>query len=141
MQTELSHFEQYKMLREEIMQHIRETYRTEFATAIAVGAVYTWLLSNKQTVVAPVIWFIPPLVILLAALRCLFLTIQLRVIAEYLRRIEEATFGEDTRLPGWERYLSGGIQRSFVASSTYTAGAVWVLVFMASIVASWYFAR
>jgi len=38
MNTQLSHSDQYKMLREEIMQRQQQIYRTELSSIIATGA-------------------------------------------------------------------------------------------------------
>ena len=129
------------MLREEIMQHIRETYRTEFSAAIAVGTTYTWLLLHRQDSVPRIVWLVPPFVILVAACRWIMLTIQIRVVAGYLRRIEEVAFGEDEKLPGWERYISAGRQHSFIVTGGIIGGIVWVFVFLASSFASWILSR
>ena len=128
------------MLREEIMWLMREIYRTEWIAAVAVGAVYTWLVLHQATV-PTLLWSIPPFVILLAALRCLTLAIAIRMIAAYLRRIEEITFvGSDT-LPGWERYLLFRPQRSLRVFANVFTGVMWVVVMGASIATSWFLSR
>ena len=145
MDTELSHLEQYKMLREEIMQNIREQYRTEMAAAIGVGLLYGWLILHKSNVPSRVIWFIDPLIVLVCASRCLFLLVHNRFIAGYLMRIEETAFGDDTNLPGWERYLSQLNSqrgyRSYLASANTATLAVWTFGFCASIVISFLLSR
>jgi hypothetical protein len=140
MDTQLSHLEQYKMLREEIMQNIREIYRTESVTAIAAAAVYTWLLLHRQDVTR-VAWSIPPFLIFVATIRLLNLSIQINFVAGYLRLIEKAAFGNDTKLPGWERYTSAGAHRRFSAICNTVAGIVWVIVLVGSTVASWFLSR
>jgi len=142
MDLALSHSDQYKMLREEIMMNIRETYRTEFSAALAVGVVYTWLLLHKGDVSAPrIAWFVPPFVLLVSGIRCLTLTIQIRIISSYLRRIEENAFGGDKDLPGWERYMLCGQQRWFVNTANIFAVGVWLLAILGSTVGSWLLSR
>jgi hypothetical protein len=142
MDAPLSHSDQYKMLREEIMMYIRETYRTEFSAALAVGVVYTWLLLHKGDATAPrVAWFVPPFVLLLSAIRCLTLIVQIRIIASYLRRIEERIFHGDEQLPGWERYMLGGHHRWFINSANLFAVAVWILAILGSAAGSWLLSR
>src|SRR5689334_815416 len=106
MDTNLTHLEQYKMLRDEIMQHVREIYRTELVAAVAAGSVYTWLLLHRQDAGAtsPVVWFIPPCLLVACALRCVDLIVRIKGIAKYLRTVEEVAFADDAKLPGWERY-------------------------------------
>ena len=141
MDNQLTDLDQYKMLREELMQHFREVYRTEISGAIAVGAVYTWLLLHKQGITPRAIWFIPPLVIFVCAIRCLALAISIKVIAGYLRRIEEAAFGQDDILPGWERYISERGRRRLLLSFYVFAAVAWGLMFAGSIIASWLLSR
>lgn len=145
MDTELSHLEQYKMLREEIMHNRREQYQTEMAAAIGVGLFYAWLMSHKSNVPSRVIWFIGPLIVLICASRCLYLLVHSRFIAGYLRRIEETAFGNNTNLPGWERYLSQYNSqrgyRSYLATSITVTLAVWAVGFGVSIVVSYLSSR
>ena len=139
MNIPLYHSDQYKMLRKEIMINIRETYRTELSAALAVGVVYTWLLLHRGEVGAPrVTWFVPPFILLISAIRCLTLTVQIRIIASYLRRIEESVFGGDEQLPGWERYMWGGHQRLFINTANIFAVGVWILAILGSMTASWF---
>jgi len=133
----MSHLEQYKMLREEIMQNIRELYRTEMAAAIGVGVLYAWLLLHRQNIPSRAIWYIGPLIVLICGSRCIFLGVHTRFIAGYLRRIEEVAFGGDTNLPGWERYVTQRGYKSYLRTSTRATFVVWAFGFCASIVASY----
>jgi hypothetical protein len=138
----LFHSDQYKMLREEIMMCIRETYRTELSAALAVGVAYTWLLLHKSDAAAPrIAWFVPSFVLFVSAIRCLTLTVQIRIIASYLRRIEENTFGSDQHLPGWERYMLSGQKRWFINIANIFAVGVWILAILGSAAASWLLTR
>ena len=145
MDTKLSHLEQYKMLREEVMQNIREMYHMERAATIGVGALYAWLLLHRPDVPSRAIWFIGPLIILVCGNRCLFLLAHTRFIAGYLRRIEETAFGGDTNLPGWELYLSRHNSqrgyRSYLMVSVTATIVVWAFAFCASMVTSYLLSR
>jgi hypothetical protein len=127
------------MLREEIMQQLRETGRTEFWGVTAAGLVYAWLAAHKD--VSPFAWCISPCVILFCGLRVLTITSRMRSIAVYLRRIEEAAFGQETELPGWERYIDGEVGHFAGFSPAVAAIVYWTFVLMLSILASWLLSR
>src|SRR5438552_586158 len=141
MHTNLTHLDQYKALREEILQHLREIYRTELSCAIAVGAVYTWIMLHKQDIGVRIVWFIPPCILVACAVRCLALTLQIKAASGYLRRVEEAAFGDGTKIPGWERYVHQGRQKLLVRIFDIVAGVVWVVAIIASVVSSWVLSR
>jgi hypothetical protein len=103
-QTDLTHLEQYKMLREEIMQNIRVMDNVQYVAAIGAGAIFTWLVLNKGLVSWKFLWFVPPALVVFCSLKYLDLTNRIWQIAAYLARIEEVAFSQDARLPGWERY-------------------------------------
>jgi hypothetical protein len=140
MNSQLSHLDQYKMLRDEIMQHMREANRTEFWGATAAGAVYAWLIVHRD-VSSSAAWFIGPCVILFCGLRVLSITLRMRSIAEYLRHIEKITFGQDAELPGWERYLDKNVGHFTIFSPAVVGIVFWTLMFLASIVLSWLLSR
>jgi hypothetical protein len=128
----ISHAEQYKMLRDEIMQSCHEIHRIEIWAAVAAGGIYAWALSNKERIPSRYVWFIVPFLLFVCALRCFELTAQIRRIAIYLRRIESAAFKNDAQLPGWETYRSK--HRPMENLLDLTAGTFWALVFIVSVV-------
>jgi hypothetical protein len=140
MDTQLSHLDQYKMLREEIMQHMREANRTEFWGVTAAGVVYAWLIVHKGALPLAA-WFISPCVILFCGLRVLSITLRMRSVAEYLRRIEKIAFGHESELPGWERYLDKYVGHFKFLSPAFNAIIFWTLMVIASAVASWFLSR
>ena len=140
METQLSHLEQYRMLREEIMHHMREAARTEFWGVTAAGAIYAWLIVHKD-ITPPAAWFISPCLILFCGLRVLSITLRMRSVAEYLRRIEKVTFGQHSALPGWERYLDEHVGHFHFFSPAFNAIVFWSLMVTASAVASWLLSR
>jgi hypothetical protein len=129
MTTQLTHLEQYKTLREEILRVLDDMHRTEFWAAAAIGAIYAWLFGGNVPKGSG-LWWIGPLLIFLAGLRYLLLFDRVRTIAVYLRQIEKETFGNDATLPGWERYSwdKGGGQRIILTTSI-----AWVSVFLVSL--------
>ena len=135
METQISQLDQYKMLRDEVMQYMREAYNTQVAAAIAAASVYTWLLLHKHDVPSRAVWFVPPCVILVGALRAFELTLRIRSIGGYLKRIESCASGPDSELSGWEHYKSA--HRWIDISANLSAIIIWSLEFAASIVASW----
>src|SRR5215208_7232480 len=102
----LTHLEQYKMLREEIMHNVRTVDTIQYAAAVGAAAAYAWLVSNKVQISSNFnfIWFIPPLFLCFCAFKSVDLTKRIWQIAAYLVLIEQASFRSDPELPGWEQY-------------------------------------
>ena len=132
--TELTHGDEYKMLREEIMLRIKATHQTELFGAIGVGLVYSWLILHKSDISSPILWFIGPTVVLLCAISNFVNIYEMRRIGEYLSRIEEAAFGADEKLIGWEREQR--VQHRAVNAHFALSVIIWVLVFGVTIWAS-----
>jgi len=132
--SQLSHLEQYKTLRDEILRVLDEMRRTEFWGAAATGAVYAWLLTHPNELKNAAIWWIGPIVVLVCGIRCLLLFDRIRTIAVYLRRIEDDAFAHQRDLPGWERYMTeaGGLR---IVITTVIA---WVFMLALSVFASLY---
>lgn len=130
--------EQYKMLREEIVQHMVEIYRTQVWGAVAVGSIYTWLLANRDKIPSRAIWFIGPIVILGCMIRCWDLVRRMAGISPYLCRLERIAFS-DPYAPGWERYK---IENPKMDRDTNArAAVVWTAFFLCSVMASVWFSR
>lgn len=128
------HLEEYKMLREEILQDVREIYRTEVLAAVAGVSVYTWLMSHNKTYVPYLAWFIPPFVLLVSIARCADRTFRITTIGRYLKSTEKVVFKHDASLLGWEHYKAS---RPWIGrSSVIIATVVWTIVFMASVMVS-----
>jgi hypothetical protein len=127
----ITHRDQYTMLRSEITMYMQQVYQTEVAVAIAVSATYTWLLASKEhSTVAAIVWFVPPAIIIFAGIRLFTLMLEMRRIALYLRKLETVAFGEnDTQTPGWERHkVSSPEQKNFDQLHVRLAGALWWIV-------------
>ena len=129
------YFDQYKALREEIMFTIGQLYSTEMYGAIAVAAVYAWLLVNSSRISLRAVWFIPPFLIILCAIHCLMLTLRLSMIGGYLKTIEDV-LATDSKIVGWEHYkLSYG----WVDTSDWVLATVgWASGLVASVAISWW---
>ena len=141
MELKLTHMDQYKMLRDEILQHIREINQTQNAAAIAVAIFYTWLLLHKTEVETPWLWFIGPCVVAFCAFKSLDLTVRIRIVAGYLRKIEEEAFGSGARLPGWERHIAQRSLRWYDIGMVVLTAVVWIAAAVLSIAVSLHFAK
>lgn len=128
------------MLREEIMQHMREANRTELWGVTASGVVYAWLILHKG-ILPTAAWFISPCVILFCGLRVLSITLRMKSVAQYLRLLEKEAFDEKTELPGWERYLYKDIGHYNIFSPAFNAVIFWTLMVAASVVVSYLLSR
>lgn len=133
----LSHGDEYRLLRDEIMQRIRDIHQTELFGAIGLGLVYSWFILHKENISSPVLWFIGPGVVALCAISCLVNVFEMWRIGRYLARIEEVAFAQDEKLLGWEReQRRSGMQRRVVIAHFVLSLSIWVLAFAATIWAS-----
>jgi hypothetical protein len=140
-QTQLTHLEQYKMLREEVMQAIRATDAVQYATALSTAAIYTWLIVNRDKVFSDLLWFVAPFLIMFCALKSADLTKRIWQIARYLALIEEASFAQDSPLPGWERYKFGYNLVGYDKFQTAATTTAWLLLLAGSFVLSYILSR
>jgi hypothetical protein len=140
MDRKLSHLDQYRMLREEIMQHMRELDRMELWGVTGFGAVYAWLITHKNDLheyPATWCWWIAPCMVIFCAVRALTKTRRMESIAEYLRHLETNAFGrEPADLPGWERHLYSVVGHYTILSPAVCAFVFWPLMIILSVVAS-----
>jgi cytochrome c-type biogenesis protein CcmH/NrfF len=76
------------MMREEILLYITQIFKTETMVVLAVGALYGWLALNPEASRSyPLIWFLPPLLVLIGILHCAFLVSELtRIVSSINRR-------------------------------------------------------
>jgi hypothetical protein len=134
----LSHSDEYKMLREEMMQHIAVLSRTQIWAVVGVGGVYTWLVTHRELVAGPYryAWFIAPVIMLACALINLELTLRINHIAGYLRRIEDIAFAQNADAPGWEHYK--GVRRSSDVFANILGVVLWAAGVLVSCAISWY---
>ena len=135
------HREQYKMLREEIVEHQREMNRTEVSGILGVGAIYGWLLLHKASISSRAAWFIAPCLVLLCVIRNTILTFRINQIGTYLKSIEEILLGADSALPGWEHYYAKHGKPSPLTGHTIISIIVACLAIGATLAASWFFSR
>jgi hypothetical protein len=133
----LSHGDQYKMLREEIMQRMRDIHQTEIFGAIGLGIVYAWLILHDAAVSSPILWFIGPSIVVLGAISCWVNVFEIWRIGGYLAQIEEIAFAGDEKLPGWERYQKiSARERRLVRFHLSLSVTIWICAFVLTIWAS-----
>lgn len=136
--SRLSHSDEYKMLREEIMHHIETQSREQIWAVVGAGAVYTWVVTHRELMIGPwrYAWFIAPVIIFACALHNLELSYRVNHIAGYLRRIEAIEFPQDADAPGWEHY-----KRRHRLSDLFGASLgilLWGVAVVGSFAVSWY---
>jgi hypothetical protein len=133
----LSHGDQYKMLREEIMQRMKDIHQTEIFGAIGLGIVYSWLILHNTAASSPILWFIGPSIVVLGAISCWVNVFEIWRIGAYLAQIEEIAFADDKKLPGWERYQkSSARERRLVRFHLSLSVTIWICAFILTIWAS-----
>ena len=132
----LSHGDEYRLLRDEVMQRIKNIHQMELLSAIGVGLVYSWLILYKS--ICPfLLWFIGPCVVLLCGLSCLLNAIEMWRIGWYLERIEEVAFALDDKLMGWEHeQRHSKKQRRWVITHLISAFIYWGGALTVTILAS-----
>ena len=86
--SELDHADQYRMLREEILEQVRDTRRLETLTLGALAIFYTWVLTHGVAAGGRGIYWLAPLMVLLAGVRAWVALSRIAEIAAYLREIE-----------------------------------------------------
>lgn len=121
-------FEEYKMLRAEMEEHIAETLKLEVYAVAGVTGFYAWVLTHQKAPMPVWVWFVPVLLPLLGGLRCLALHRQITVIGSYLKSLEPKI---GAQLEGWETHLT-------LASTKRTyrkelAMAIWGIMLLATV--------
>jgi len=90
------HDDQYRMLREEILDQTGGTRRLESWTLGALALFYTWVLTSGAAAGGRAIFWLAPPFVMLAAVRCWVSLARIAEIAAYLRELEIAKFGRVT---------------------------------------------
>ncbi len=123
-----SHGDEYRLLRDEVMQRIRNIHQMELLSAIGVGFVYSWLILHTKDISLSYVWFAGPTVILFCALSCLLNTIEMWRIGLYLQGIEAVVFAADDKLNGWEHeQRHSKKQRFLIVTHLVVSLLYWVL--------------
>ena len=141
MPDQVTHLDQYKMLRDEIMQSIRVLDTVQYAAGLGTAGVYTWLIVNKAQVTLDLIWFIPFGLLLFCAAKSLDLNNRIWQIAKYLARLEEAAFGNDLQIPGWERYKQRNKLTLYDKVLFIATACAWLIALVGSFFLSWYLSK
>jgi hypothetical protein len=126
------------MLREEIMQHMKGLTQAQTWAVVAGGAVYGWLMTHREMLTGPwrFAWFLPPFIGLACSIISIETDYRIAHLAAYLRRIEECAFGQDSNLPGWERYKRH--HRSSDKFGNLLGVVLWTVAIIASFALSWF---
>ena len=130
------HFEQYKMLREEIFFRLRETQKLEIYAVAGVAALYAWL--STHSVGLSTIWFVGTIIPIFGGIRSLIFLRRIAEIAAYLRELERAFFTTDNLPKGWETYFEEGQSRGIM---TNIAMSFWVSLLIITILAPFFLGK
>ena len=136
--TELD-LEEFKSLREEILQKVEASYRLEIIAVSGAAAVYAWLATRP--IVSPPMWLVPIFFPIFGFLRAQKMGHQMLVASDYLKLLERRIrpselsgekVGSDVH--GWETYLhQKHIWRSF---RDWSAKGLWGSFFVVTLVLS-----
>lgn len=101
------HMEEYKALRTEILEDIKEINNFLIYAALGSSAVFVWLSTAGKGKIDPLLyigaWWMPLIVCLSCVLRAARVANQIKILAEYIMSIEEKFAYEDIK--GWESFL------------------------------------
>jgi hypothetical protein len=133
------HLEEYKSLRQEAQEWVKESTKIQTMTVTAVALVYVWLVKEAPRAQEEDrwIWAVPSVIVMLAALRDFALFNRLKEISAYIALMEERyTLVPDERtqhLCGWERWLKPRRDdKPLIARSIYT---FWILFEISTLLA------
>ena len=132
--------DEYKCLREEMMQHTRDLSRIQMWAVVGAAAIYTWLAVNmSDKKLSPstwrFAWFIAPVIISVCCLRGLELLVRIKQLGAYLLRIEEAAFPQGCPVRGWEHHKLGHHGSDVFGHILGTV--LWIVAVAGSFVVSW----
>jgi len=133
--------DEYKCLREEMMQHMRDMSRIQMWAVVGAAAIYTWLATNiSDKKLAPstwrFAWFIAPVIISVCCLRGLEILVRIKHLGAYLLRLEEAAFPQGCAVGGWEHH-----KREHKGSDRFghiLGTALWAAAVLGSFALSWW---
>ena len=140
MENKITHLEQYKMLREEILWSMKEISRLEVFGLGATASLYAWLLTHRGAVRADVMTVVPSLILGICALRVYDLTRRIGDIGTYLGLLEKDAFLRADEPMGWERYKVKGpteLTRYDRVKSGVSA-AIWCALIVACPIMYWF---
>jgi hypothetical protein len=130
------HVEQYKMLREEIFFHLKETRKLEIYAITGISILYAWLITHDTTSIKFFIGFFIPI---LGGIRSWVSLTRIKEIAGYLRKLEQAFFTENDYPKGWEIYFDSLPQER--TSMTEIAYGFWVVLLLVTIISPFVFGK
>ena len=139
--------EEYLTLRSEVERSMDELSTTERYCLYAVAAGFAWLSTRPLQSTLLGAWFLPPVVVLFAALRSWTIGVQLAWLSQYLGRIEESVYTKTAICRGWEHFLGEMVERKRRCERTHRSVirrgirskvtyAFWIVLFCLSTVFS-----
>jgi hypothetical protein len=102
--------EEFKCLRTEIMDCITAQRNLEALCVGAIAVVYSFLLSKPELSILA--WLVPIIISVFGLARIIAISIQIRIIADYLRRVEEEI---NPNGGFWEQYIYSERKKSYRA--------------------------
>lgn len=119
--------EQYKMLRTEVIDLVKETRSLEVLVVGAIAALFAWLVTQRKTDLR--LWFLAPVLALFGGLRALGLYVRIGDIAGYMKTIELQSAVPN--LPGWETYF----EKNNTFALSWITFPFWILLIIGGIAA------
>jgi thiol:disulfide interchange protein len=138
MNFHMSQVDEYKVLREEIAMRQKEIYKIELWALIAIAAFFAWcLLHDKEAAHLPrIVFIIPSVIAFLCSLRCLDHTLHINWIGEYIQKLEQSAFKNESDPRGWEHFYRQVRRRRLVIIFNVIAGLFWLVLIVGSLLAS-----
>jgi hypothetical protein len=117
---------EYKALRSEIENMLKDARSVERNVALSVGAIWAWLAVQPTAVVPKQVWLLPVLLVVLGAYRSSALLKTFGVMSLYIQKMEKRFC--DNEIEGWENFSNP--RRAWMSKS---GGALWAVLLVTSI--------
>jgi hypothetical protein len=128
--------QQYELLRNEMLVHIKQINTLELGAAISIGATYAFLITHKTDVPCWGMWFIPQILILLFGIRCVAHTWEMKRIGEFLLTIEETAKNQSDSFLGWEHFKKSGRHWLHDWVTMTISAFIWIAAFVVTLISS-----
>jgi hypothetical protein len=135
MNQENYHLKEYVSLHTEAERYVRELFTLEQFTVAGTLAVYAWLLTDQNGQSERIIWYLPLMFGVFAALRSAALGWQLYHISEYLHRLERIFITSEkdaSSQTGWENYWR---EKNGAKMIFWTTVVFWIIIFSVQVMA------
>lgn len=127
------HMEEFRLLKEEILQHDKSKNQSEILTFASVGIVYGFIFQFNEFIVKSniyIVWFVPCLLLIFGYLRIIAYRAHIRLIGSYLKNL---TLEYSADHLGWEK-LVDSLRRQH-GHLTANPRIIWLPFFVFSILA------